>query len=876
MPTNIAITEHVVQELPSERPLVTGEKYKVMQPDGTLIEYTIDSQGEPVRVKGITNDESSRLDRLTTEEISKVESITTGDISKLKEDYTRAEVDQKFEDVRNLANSSRINLNGSTVLPVPPTRPDSSVIEDAWVRLAQNVTYTQSGGDPLTGIEGHETIAEWDNEEGEWSLVDMGELPDGGTKSPDWVAGAYLEGDVRYHNNMTWRAMIDTTDEPTIGSDWETLTPLSDFIEEGGTAGLTQRGAYSSLSKVIGFPTFVPFILLPGMIGTSGEETNTSVNWIRTDRIPYDSELGGGIRLEGLGRSTTPNNENTLNSRRMAFYNSDGDFIGIREGVDGSSTMTIEPIEGTAEYIVQVDSVPGVGEDIPNSPFWTTLKISQTPSDTGTYLKGETIVGRIDTPQLRGIEASLETVTLSGKGAPSSSVGSEGSLYLDLQFGLVYEKKNGLWGNPQPIGGQFRKFTIPTEFGQVPGIEINKNSANGVYVPYVTDVYSFVSDKIQEMTPYYVDPLNGESDNDGLSEGTAVSAVNEAISLGAQLIYCLPGDYNRSQGVLANTVVTSNLAVIAPRGGVNMSSWDNGDSFTWVLEDGVYRTERSGTEQVYDTTSTDDYGYFPYSKKSTLNECKAEPGSFFLQGTTVYVNTLDSLIPDLRIKLNLKVVTCQIRLGADIDFVYMEGITSYSSNNQGNFIFENDTTTQYDGKVYVKNCTGILNRSANGFKYTNVKEVWSQNCGATKCATDALNYHTTIPEYERMLAIELNCWSNDTGFETPGESSSNGSTAHDGMRIIRFGGNFDIARGSTVVDVNPGIRSLNFNVNSGGSYLATTAAFHVQNGIMWLYNCYGHTSTLAAKADGVTEPPTLYYDSDTLLDGDTQGNVIPI
>src|SRR5690606_40501679 len=144
---DIKIVEHVVQELPSERPLVVGHKYKVMQPDGTLIEYVINSQGEPVRLKGITNDESSRLNRLSSDQISKVESITTGDITKLKEDYTKEEIDEELNSVRNLANSSRINLRGSTVLPVPPTRPDDSVIEDAWVRLAQNVTYTQAGGE---------------------------------------------------------------------------------------------------------------------------------------------------------------------------------------------------------------------------------------------------------------------------------------------------------------------------------------------------------------------------------------------------------------------------------------------------------------------------------------------------------------------------------------------------------------------------------------------------------------------------------------------------------------------------------------------------------------------------------------------------------
>src|SRR5699024_6823770 len=143
--TNIKIVEHVVQELPSERPLVVGHKYKVIQADGTLIEHVINSHGEPVRLKGITNDVPRRLDRLSSEQISTVESSTTVDINKLKEDYTKEQIDDKISDLGNLANSSKISLGDSTELPVPP-QAGGVTIPNAWVELAQNVTYTQAGG----------------------------------------------------------------------------------------------------------------------------------------------------------------------------------------------------------------------------------------------------------------------------------------------------------------------------------------------------------------------------------------------------------------------------------------------------------------------------------------------------------------------------------------------------------------------------------------------------------------------------------------------------------------------------------------------------------------------------------------------------------
>ena len=258
--TNIKIVEHVVQELPSERPLVVGHKYKVIQADGTLIEYVINSQGEPVRLKGITNDESSRLDRLSSEQISKVESITTGDISKLKdldsqgeadsklnskvdkesgkslvedgliekleEDYTKEQIDDKISDLGNLATSSKISLGDSTVLPVPP-QSGGVTIPNAWVELSQNVTYTQSGGSPITGIDGHRSIAEWDNDNEVWSLVDMGEMPVGSLK--EWVAGSYLQGDVRTYKNKVYRAKVNTTATPT-GFDWQEIGGHTDAV----------------------------------------------------------------------------------------------------------------------------------------------------------------------------------------------------------------------------------------------------------------------------------------------------------------------------------------------------------------------------------------------------------------------------------------------------------------------------------------------------------------------------------------------------------------------------------------------------------------------------------------------------------------------
>lgn len=75
--SNIKIVERVVTELPEERPLVTGEKYKVLQSNGDLLNYTINSEGNPVFIRGVSNEQNIRLERLNNEQVTKLEGLQT-------------------------------------------------------------------------------------------------------------------------------------------------------------------------------------------------------------------------------------------------------------------------------------------------------------------------------------------------------------------------------------------------------------------------------------------------------------------------------------------------------------------------------------------------------------------------------------------------------------------------------------------------------------------------------------------------------------------------------------------------------------------------------------------------------------------------------
>jgi len=669
---------------------------------------------------------------------------------------------------------------------------------------------------------------------------------------------------ILYKDGTTW----------SLGSSVEMPTkPTATIVIEGGDEATSQNAVYQYLDPVLAQSNALPFTLKASYVSDTGVIT-PSVNWISAE-IDLTGNTESAFSIEGYGISSGGSGTALANTRVNYFNGST--YLGKSASTGHNSKFTFNKMAGTTKAIVNIDAATNVGADLPNSPYRNSFKFYPGTVLKDKTVKGASVDGRIETSQILEIESTSKISALSGNGAPKTQIGIDGNTYIDIAAGLAYKKNSGVWGNGAALGGQKRKFSYPAEFTWRP-FDIFRLNSNGMYVPAITDISVLVIAEVMKLTPYYVDPVNGNDANSGLSEKDAVNTVARAIALGAALVFCMQGDYNRDQSIIA-PIVTKNMAFIAYKGAkVNMSSWDNGNIFTWAQDGTTYYTTRAGTQGVFDTNTivSEEEGYLAYTKAATLDDCKATAGSFFVSGTTVYVHTKSGAKPDVKIKLALQVETCKLTLGANIDFIYMEGIDTYTCNPQSGFQFRNNATTQYSGKVYVKNCNSLRNIQGNGVALESIKEVFVQNCGAIKCARDAMNYHTSFAPYERMKAVEMNCWSIDTGYNAPAEGSSNGSTAHDGMLIIRFGGKFDISRGSTIVDVNPGVRSLNFNVEASGSYLATTASYQIQDGKMWLYNCYAHTSTNAAKADGTIEAPVIYYDVDTLLDGTLVGNVIPV
>src|SRR5690606_18509836 len=96
---------------------VAGHKYKVMQGNGDLLEYVINSNGEPVFVRGITDEQNSRLQQITQQLIDKL----SNDYTKEQIDVIVGNIEDEIADAIVQSTAAYVPLNPNGTLPTPVT-----------------------------------------------------------------------------------------------------------------------------------------------------------------------------------------------------------------------------------------------------------------------------------------------------------------------------------------------------------------------------------------------------------------------------------------------------------------------------------------------------------------------------------------------------------------------------------------------------------------------------------------------------------------------------------------------------------------------------------------------------------------------------------
>lgn len=343
--------------------------------------------------------------------------------------------------------------------------------------------------------------------------------------------------------------------------------------------------------------------------------------------------------------------------------------------------------------------------------------------------------------------------------------------------------------------------------------------------PDGTAIHDFdVSDYKPQGRTYYVNINIGSDTNDGLTVNTAFKSVNKALTkTDIDVMRLSPGTYGWDYSGAAITVSRS-LAIIAEGGRAQLTTHDK---LNWTKTSNAnytYQAVRTSSASVYDSRIKDEYGdYQRLKQRNSILEVDQNPGSWYTDGTNVYVQAVDSRVVDSDIRVYLASngfrYTGEGKLYIEnIDFEGGYSALRIEGNNPAKI-----------ATIYAKNSTFKYATVRNGLTILGA-DAYIQDCTASSNYLDGFNYHAyngIIPK-----VIETESVGKNNGWENG--HSNNGSTMHDGGTIVRVNGKYFANDGPNIADVN-GAKSWNVSIESFNSTAAgTQGANFYGDGVMWL------------------------------------------
>lgn len=434
-------------------------------------------------------------------------------------------------------------------------------------------------------------------------------------------------------------------------------------------------------------------------------------------------------------------------------------------------------------------------------------------------------------------------------------------------------KKNILRGNT----GMLKRYTFPSEW-----------TWTDAPIRIFTDGKRFFTDfdvsdfKNTGGVTYYVNPVSGDNLKDGLSEANALNTVYKAYTLAndGDTIILLDGIYDRTH-FMQNQQIEKSINIIAKN--PQKAIFAVVDLLIYTKTEGynyIYQANRSATNDVIYYISPDQT--FKYTKVNSLGECDATEGTWYTDGTLVYVHSIDNQEPSNNNTFVL-VGSTSIRttcIDKNVN-LYLEGLIILGGNS-GSVYFANSATYTIPN-LYAKDCYFLYGRGGsvdgNAVNILGANKVYLQNCISAYAPKDGFNYHAqngVVPS-----AIEVNCIGKYNGDNSISgtENTNNGSTMHEGGKIIRVNCTYYGNMGANCADVAIGTQALclgciayKSNATSQDMYNADFATQQA-DAHMWLEKCiaFGSLYSLA-----YTTGTYMYIDEDTLYETKVGGGILTI
>lgn len=355
---------------------------------------------------------------------------------------------------------------------------------------------------------------------------------------------------------------------------------------------------------------------------------------------------------------------------------------------------------------------------------------------------------------------------------------------------------------------------------------------------------------------YYVDPSNvtgnANDNNSGLTPDEPLERPNQAIIKSNVDVIEVMSDAPRNR-IFGSQTLTRDLTIKAYNGRDIVIGADE-TGVSWTKTEGqtnVYQTSVGTVYDVVDRSVLDGEGdWTKFVNVESTTKVNSTPASWYQTEGTLYIHTPDSRPADGDVKVLLNVALIDFTYDDDAT-LFLEGIKFYG----GRTVQVKSSTDQV--KFYAKDCEFNFGnfQQGNGLAIQGQVQPVSQNCISAKNYNDGFNYGwlsgSGIPE-----AVEIECIGRNNGDN--GESE-NGSTMHNGGKIIRVNCAHYRNKGPNINDVHPFTRSWNMGCIAFESTAETSVQsvdFRVnQQGtssdepLMWLDYCnaYGSIYSLEAR-----------------------------
>ena len=304
----------------------------------------------------------------------------------------------------------------------------------------------------------------------------------------------------------------------------------------------------------------------------------------------------------------------------------------------------------------------------------------------------------------------------------------------------------------------------------------------------------------------------------------------------------------------------------------------NSDIQSWSVNStysNVYQTTRSSLGNVIDIRGRKKGLFYKLKLVASLELCSITLNSYYYESNVVYINIGEEVTND-KVICNLQTGRPQLRLYPPADAnkqYYLENIVCLSGDYP---IIGIQNNGQYKPFVIANNCDFNYseNTSQNAITVLGADTIFYK-CKACYGYRDGFNYHSNAGVL--CNSIEIECIGANNGLNDS-NNNNNGSTSHDGNKILRINGIYFNNKGGNVTDVQTNTISINIQCVAYDSKSTGTTSkgdfINQQAGCqMWLYNCYSKGSSSYVNIYGV-ENTNIYVDNCSYDNAYSDGSIV--